>query len=75
MREKKRISLRQGMAENKKEHIILTNCPSCISGLGRNSDMGIQPRHLAEMLAISLGGDNWQKELKELACNGERVTF
>ncbi len=54
---------------------ILTNCPSCISGLGRNRDMGVQPQHVAEMLAESLGGNEWPNELEILVQRAEKVTF
>lgn len=54
---------------------IVTNCPSCISGLGRNRDLGILPRHLAVLLAESLGGAEWQKELKTMLHKAEAVTF
>ncbi len=55
---------------------ILTNCPSCISGLSRNgAKLGIHPMHLAEKLAISIGGKQWQDELKGMLDTIEVVTF
>lgn len=58
------------------EPTIVTNCPSCISGLGRNRDLGVKPQHLAVMLARSLGGENWQADFAELVGNRvEKVTF
>ncbi len=75
MRKKKRASLYHGMVTTENEQIILTNCPSCISGLGRNKDMNIKPRHIAEMLAVSIGGENWESELENLINASERVTF
>ena len=75
MRKKKRDSLRKRMESSTEEHVILTNCPSCVSGLGRNVDMGVKPRHIAEMLALSLGGENWENELRGLVSTSERVTF
>ncbi len=75
MRQKKRASLYRGMATTAEEQIVLTNCPSCISGLGRNNDMNIKPRHIAEMLAVAIGGANWETELKKFIRGSERVTF
>jgi len=55
--------------------IMATNCPSCLSGLGRNSDLGIIPQHLAVLLAERIGGQDWQKEFTELVAGAEKVTF
>lgn len=55
---------------------ILTNCPSCISGLSRNTaSLNLQPIHFAEKLAKTIGGSSWQKELQTLLGNTEIVTF
>jgi FAD/FMN-containing dehydrogenase/Fe-S oxidoreductase len=54
---------------------IVTNCPSCISGLGRNRDLGVVPQHLAVLLAESLGGSQWRQELSTLLRKAEVVTF
>jgi Fe-S oxidoreductase len=39
--------------------VMLTNCPSCLSGLGRNGSTGFKARHLAEELAIGVDGEDW----------------
>ncbi|MEX1299039.1 MAG: DUF3683 domain-containing protein [Desulfotignum sp.] len=53
---------------------ILTNCPSCLQGLGRLA--GVTPVHLAETLAVAQGGDQWQKQdLAGLTDAVEKVTF
>lgn len=78
MRQKKRNSInskRNGMNGMNSNVEILTNCPSCISGLGRNIDMQIQPLHLAELLAVSVGGQNWQEDLTTMCTKAEKVTF
>jgi Fe-S oxidoreductase len=54
---------------------IVTNCPSCISGLGRNRDLGLVPQHLAVLLAESLGGRTWQQDLAGLLKGGELIRF
>jgi len=38
---------------------MLTNCPSCVQGLGRNRDIGLDPQHLAVALAVKYSGTNW----------------
>ncbi|MBM9604723.1 DUF3683 domain-containing protein [Desulfopila inferna] len=75
MRSKKRESIAGRMNDTDAEQIILTNCPSCISGLGRNTDMKIRPQHLTEALAISAGGPQWMAELEALIAKFEKVTF
>ncbi len=57
------------------EKTLITNCPSCISGLGRNSHMNITPQHLAVTLAQHIGGESWQEELPQILDNTETVTF
>ena len=54
---------------------ILTNCPSCIQGLGRNRSKLMQPKHIAVDLAEKTGGKNWTRELSELLRSSESVTF
>jgi len=55
--------------------IIATNCPSCLSGLGRNREMGIMPQHMTVVLAEAIGGKNWMEEFAKLVQGAERVTF
>jgi Fe-S oxidoreductase len=57
------------------ETIIATNCPSCISGLGRNRDLGIVPKHMAVLLAETIGGEQWEQEFSLLAARAEKVTY
>lgn len=52
---------------------ILTNCPSCIQGLGRQPKLA--PVHLAEELALLTGGENWPNAFKELVTSCEVITF
>lgn len=52
---------------------ILTNCPSCIQGLGRQKNL--TPIHLAEELACLTGGKDWINGFKDLISNLEVVTF
>jgi Fe-S oxidoreductase len=55
--------------------IMATNCPSCLSGLGRNSDLKIVPKHMAVLLAENLGGPAWEKEFAGLIAKAEKVTI
>jgi Fe-S oxidoreductase len=53
---------------------ILTNCPSSVQGLGRLN--GVKPVHLAEELAMAMGGPQWkEKPLHEWTASVEMVTF
>ncbi|OGR17535.1 MAG: FAD-linked oxidase [Desulfobacterales bacterium GWB2_56_26] len=74
MLERKRESMKKAMTGNNAT-VIATNCPSCLSGLGRNREMGIIPQHMAVVLAETLGGQNWRNEFSELVCGAEKVTF
>jgi D-lactate dehydrogenase (cytochrome) len=55
--------------------LVLTNCPSCIQGLGRNRPWGIEPRHLAVEFAQRLGGAGWMDELQTFFKAAEVTTF
>jgi len=55
--------------------VMATNCPSCLSGLGRNSDLNIEPKHMAVLLAETLGGKQWKDEFSGLIANSEKVIF
>jgi Fe-S oxidoreductase len=57
------------------EMIILTNCPACLTGLGRNAAVGFRPRHLAEELAIGIDGENWLARTAPWRTNARAVTF
>lgn len=54
---------------------IITNCPSCLQGLGRLQTKELQPIHLAEELAVLTGGKNWKKQLINLLSENEVVPF
>jgi Fe-S oxidoreductase len=54
---------------------LLTHCPSCLQGLGRNANLNVAPRHIAEELAIQIGGKDWEKEAGRLVQNAERIIF
>jgi FAD/FMN-containing dehydrogenase/Fe-S oxidoreductase len=55
--------------------IVLTNCPSCVQGLGRNRSMGVEPRHLAVAMAERLSGPAWLDRFRAQAARAKAVTF
>jgi FAD/FMN-containing dehydrogenase/Fe-S oxidoreductase len=55
--------------------VCLTNCPSCVSGLGRIRARNFRPEHLAVALARSAGGETWHRDLRRLVENHEPVNF
>ena len=59
----------------KENAVILTNCPSCVQGLGRNLDLGIKPRHIVVQLAEILSGTGWVDIMKKQVQNGSVLTF
>ena len=75
MLKRKREEIQLYTGQKGRETTLLTNCPSCIQGLGRNSDLDIVPRHLAVELAIQSGGQNWEEKLKERVKQAEVITF
>lgn len=74
MLERKRESLTSALPRQTST-VVATNCPSCISGLGRNKDLGIEPRHMATILAEAIGGLSWQQECLRLVKKAEKVTY
>jgi len=52
---------------------ILTNCPSCVQGLGRQNQ--VTAVHMAVELARLTGGADWMKQFRALIKNLEIVTF
>lgn len=75
MLKRKRDIFKESGEQADKPVQVLTNCPSCLSGLGRNRAMGCEPVHLAVLLARRLGGSEWQTELRQLVRNAEAVAF
>ena len=74
MLERKRESLVKAGAGNDAT-IIATNCPSCLSGLGRNREMGVTPQHMTVVLAEAIGGPDWMNDFARLVEGAEKVTF
>lgn len=75
MMQRKRQSIEQAMTVVEGDATLVTNCPSCISGLGRNRDLGVMPQHMAVLLARSVGGEGWIRKFDEIIADVEKVTF
>ena len=54
---------------------ILTNCPSCLQGLGRNRQLGVTAKHIAVLLAESRTGAGWRTRFREQAGQAKAFTF
>jgi Fe-S oxidoreductase len=55
--------------------VMLTNCPSCVQGLGRNAPLGIEAKHLAVALAERLSGPDWRERFRAQAARAAAVHF
>ncbi len=75
MLDKKTRAVKEALQNGSPGGLLLTNCPSCLQGLGRNAALGVKPRHLAVELARRAGGEHWEKELKEMLAHSEVVNF
>lgn len=52
---------------------VVTNCPACLNGLGRQGDL--RPAHLAVALADSLDIRGWRAEAAGRLASAERIRF
>ena len=53
--------------------LLLTNCPSCIQGLGRQR--GVRPRHIVEVMAEKHSGPSWHECFQQQAEQATAFTF
>jgi D-lactate dehydrogenase (cytochrome) len=53
---------------------VLTNCPSCLQGLGRNRDM-VTPMHIVVAIAEKHSGAEWKKKFLKQAARANTVSF
>jgi FAD/FMN-containing dehydrogenase/Fe-S oxidoreductase len=74
MLQRKREALKETMHSTEKA-TILTNCPSCVQGLGRNIDMGVDPKHIAVALAEKHSGNEWMERFLMQAAKATAVIF
>jgi FAD/FMN-containing dehydrogenase/Fe-S oxidoreductase len=74
MLHRKRSALEEALGD-RRGATVLTNCPSCVNGLGRNAAMGIDPKHLAVALAEKLSGERWLEAFLAQAARAHAVHF
>jgi Fe-S oxidoreductase len=74
MLHRKRAALAEARAEGGGT-TILTNCPSCLQGLGRNAPLGFAPKHLAVAIAERWSGPRWLEAFRAEAARAQRVRF
>jgi len=63
------------VVEGDKPTPLVTNCPSCLQGLGRNANTVAEPVHLAVLLAQATGGVAWQEAFAAAVRRAEVVSF
>nr|WP_320131291.1 DUF3683 domain-containing protein [uncultured Holophaga sp.] len=69
---------REALEEAAHEHgvkKILTNCPSCLTGLSRNRGMGFEAQHITVALAEGLNGRDWLEKFRRQAARAKAVSF
>ncbi len=74
MLHRKREALDEAL-QGRRGTVVLTNCPSCVNGLGRNRALGIEPRHLAVALAERMSGAAWLETFRAQAARAHAVHF
>jgi D-lactate dehydrogenase (cytochrome) len=74
MLHRKREALKESM-HGEATATILTNCPSCVQGLGRNRDMGVEAKHIAVALAEKHSGPDWMERFLAQAAKAQAVLF
>jgi Fe-S oxidoreductase len=75
MLHRKAAAMAEALAGRPPGATILTNCPSCLQGLGRNEPLGVTPRHVAVELALRLSGPGWIEELRAAAVRAKPIHF
>jgi FAD/FMN-containing dehydrogenase/Fe-S oxidoreductase len=75
MLHKKATALDEGLRGRHNGTVILTNCPSCLQGLGRLRAQEVEPRHIAVELALRLSGAGWLKEVQSAAAGAKPIHF
>lgn len=74
MLQRKREAIKEAIQPTGK-NVILTNCPSCVQGLGRSREIGIEAVHLAVALAEKHSGAKWMERFREQAAKATTITF
>jgi D-lactate dehydrogenase (cytochrome) len=74
MRHRKSVATKEILA-NASGTTLLTNCPSCLQGLGRNVDTDTRPRHMIVEIARRLSGEGWLDQLRVRASSAQAIHF
>jgi Fe-S oxidoreductase len=75
MLHRKAAAFKEALADRPDGAVVLTNCPSCLQGLGRCSALNVEPRHIAVELAVQLSGKDWLEELRKVAAQAKPIHF
>jgi Fe-S oxidoreductase len=75
MRARKQAAFQEALDGGRGKQTVLTNCPSCLSGLGRNASLGLTVRHLAEELARCVDGEQWLDQTRAWRERAQVVGF
>jgi FAD/FMN-containing dehydrogenase/Fe-S oxidoreductase len=75
MLHRKRAAFDEALHGRPRGATVLTNCPSCMQGLGRNAGMGVTPKHLAVAIAERLTGPGWLDAFRARAARARALTF
>jgi D-lactate dehydrogenase (cytochrome) len=75
MLHRKAAALKEACDGRERPVVLLTNCPSCLQGLGRNAALGVTPRHIVVELARRLSGDRWLDALRARAAKATAIRF
>lgn len=76
MLHRKREAMQEALVDRgTRPALVLTSCPSCLSGLGRQAVLGVEARHVVVELARTLSGEDWQERARQQAARAEAVHF
>jgi Fe-S oxidoreductase len=75
MLHRKQDAFREARQEHPGRSVVLTNCPSCVQGLGRNQPLGFEALHLAVALAEKLSGPDWLERFRLQAAKARAIQF
>jgi Fe-S oxidoreductase len=75
MLQRKAVAIGEAMEGRARATPILTNCPSCVQGLGRNAALGATARHMAVEVATRITGEGWPERFRAQAARAKAVRF
>ncbi|MBK9519896.1 MAG: DUF3683 domain-containing protein [Anaeromyxobacter sp.] len=75
MLHRKQDAFGEALHEHPGRSVVLTNCPSCVQGLGRSRGLGVEARHIAVALAEKLSGAGWLDRFRAEAARAHAVHF